>query len=229
MHANNYYSHQGLVYLQVLNNCKFHVIILPLRIRIPLKQMHFLSVGMLNLHRPQSRTVTTVSAGASAAKREQCKTNQASASCVDAGWSVCPVAAETTGAWGPSAQKLVRRIARFESMRSGTHVHELSLFICRQLSFTIVGQVGKQLHRASLPAATSTRVPGHTCCCSLPSPGGGSGCDLITPERGCSGRSIFTARSPLLVALALSLLRGMPYPSLHHTTRLVSFVHHSCS
>ena len=124
--------------------------------------MYFLSVGMLNLHRPQSRTVTTVSAGASAAKREQCKTNQASASCVDAGWSVCPVAAETTGAWGPSAQKLVRRIARFESMRSGTHVHELSLFICRQLSFTIIGQVGKQLHRASLPAATSTRVPGHT-------------------------------------------------------------------
>ena len=140
MHANNYYSHQGLVYLQVLNNCKFHVIILPLRIRIPLKQMHFLSVGMLNLHRPQSRTVTTVSAGASAAKREQCKTNQASASCADAGWSVCPVAAETTGAWGPSAQKLVRRIARFESMRSGTHVHELSSFIWRPPSFALVGQ-----------------------------------------------------------------------------------------
>ena len=57
----------------------------------------------------------------------------------------------------------------------------------------------------------------------------GRGCDLITPERGCSGRSIFTARSPLLVALALSLSRGMPYPSLHNTTRLVSFVHHSCT
>ena len=63
---------------------------------------------------------------------------------------------------GPSAQKLVQRIARFENMRSGTHVHELSLFIWRQLSFALVGQVGKQLHRASLPAATSTRVPGHT-------------------------------------------------------------------
>ena len=63
---------------------------------------------------------------------------------------------------GALAQKLVRRVVRYESMRSGTHVHALSSFIWRQPSFALVGQVGKQLHRASLPAATSTRVPGHT-------------------------------------------------------------------
>ena len=55
MHAGNYCLHQGQVYLQVLNNCKFHVSILPLRIWVPLTQRHFLSIVMLNLHRPQSR------------------------------------------------------------------------------------------------------------------------------------------------------------------------------
>ena len=119
---------------------------------------------------PPSLPLATVSAGASAAKREQCKTTQSSASCADAGWSFCPVDAEATGAWEPSAQKLVRRKARFENMRSGTHVHELSSFIWRQLSFALVGQVGKQLHRVSLPAAIPTGVPVHIRSASVAAP-----------------------------------------------------------
>ena len=82
---------------------------------------------------------------------------------------------------------------------------------------------GSHLHRGT--GAHPLRI----CCCFLPSPGGGRGCDLITPERGCSGRSISTVRSPLLVARARSLIRGTSYPSLHCITCLVSVEPHSCT
>ena len=76
--------------------------------------------------------------GTSAAAREDDKHVGSAASCAAAGWKFIPVCAETTGAWGPGAQRCVRGLVKRRSMRVGEPVSESARLVWRRLAF--VGQ-----------------------------------------------------------------------------------------
>ena len=78
--------------------------------------------------------------GSAAAMREVDKRSSNTAGCAAQGWRYIPVAAETTGGWGPEARRFVRALIRKQSMRSGRPVRKvgtsdsletlLGLFLC---------------------------------------------------------------------------------------------------
>ena len=54
---------------------------------------------------------------------------------------------ETTGAWDPSAQKLVRTLVRRQSMRTGLPVVDVAGAVWRRLGLAVAKGVGQMLLR----------------------------------------------------------------------------------
>ena len=71
-----------------------------------------------------SSHLEAVTPGALALQMEKSKALENGPLCTAAGWRCTPASNETTGCWGPSAQKLVRRIIKLQSMRLGLPVSE---------------------------------------------------------------------------------------------------------
>ena len=150
---------------------------------------------------------------------------QSSASCIDAGWrNGC---GDHRG-MGPSAQKLVRRIAPV--LR---HADTWPIVVYLEATqLRLVGQVGKQLHRASLPAAIPTWVPVHIRSASVAAP------SVLLEGGGVRAWSDNT-RTWLLMMIQFHLVESafgrkshghvarQTLSSLHHY--LVSVQHHSCT
>ena len=53
------------------------------------------------------------------------------------GWTFAPCAAETTGAWGPSGQRLVRTLIRRQSMSLGLPIEETASAVWGHLSAVV--------------------------------------------------------------------------------------------
>ena len=86
--------------------------------------------------------------GAFAAAREQAKRSSSTADCAAAGWAFMPVCAETTGAWGPQAQKHIRKIIFRHSMRAGIPLSDVASATWRRLSVAVAKGVACMLLRA---------------------------------------------------------------------------------
>ena len=89
-----------------------------------------------------------VSPGAAAARREAEKLNSdAAKECARLRLRFTPAGAETTGAWGPEARKLVRGLARKQSMRFGEELAVTSKRQWRRLSSAVAQCVARCLLR----------------------------------------------------------------------------------
>ena len=89
-----------------------------------------------------------VSPGAAAAAREADKLAFAGGACAAAGWRLVAVCAETTGAWGPSAKRAVRRLIRLQGMRLGEPLAALAPVVWRRLAVAVAKGVAQCLLRA---------------------------------------------------------------------------------
>ena len=86
--------------------------------------------------------------GLFADKREQAKLSVGAAACKTAGWKLTPVCVETTGTWGPSAQRFVRGLVRRQSMKAGTEVADTARAIWGRLSASTAKGIAVMLVRA---------------------------------------------------------------------------------
>jgi hypothetical protein len=89
-----------------------------------------------------------ITPGAAAASREAEKTASSAAACGAEGWRFHPVCVETTGAWGPGAQKHVRAIIRRQSMRSGEGVGATASAVWGRLATAVAKGAAQMLLRA---------------------------------------------------------------------------------
>ena len=62
-------------------------------------------------------------------------------------WKFTPVAVETTGAWGPVAQKSARALARKQAMRSGEALADTARKLWRRLASSVAKGVARMLLR----------------------------------------------------------------------------------
>ena len=93
--------------------------------------------------------------GSAAAMREVDKRSSNTAGCAAQGWRFIPVAAETTGGWGPEAQQFVWALIRKQSMRSGRPVREVAAEVWPRLSSAVAKGVAQMLlHAHGAPFAT---------------------------------------------------------------------------
>ena len=86
--------------------------------------------------------------GSFAAAREVDKQSSSAADCSRVGWRFSPVCAETTGAWGPGAQRCVRGLVKRRSMRTGEPVAESALIVWRRLASAVAKGSALMLLRA---------------------------------------------------------------------------------
>jgi len=95
---------------------------------------------------PSGSPTAEVTPGSSAARREASKrgTPQALA-CAAHRWRFTPVGAETTGAWGPEGQKLVRALVRLQSMRCGEAFTVVAARVWRRLSTAVAKGAAQML------------------------------------------------------------------------------------
>ena len=97
---------------------------------------------------PNSLSATaTVTAGAAAQAREEAKAEYYAAKCATRGWGFTAFGTETTGAWGPAAQRFFKRLVRVQALHSGEKPEELSLRLRRTLAHAVAHAVGRQLSR----------------------------------------------------------------------------------
>ena len=90
-----------------------------------------------------------VTPGTAAAQREQAKhSSEAAKECAKHKWRFTAVAVETTGCWGPEAQKCIRGLARKQSMRLGLDLPTVSKQLWRRLSGAVAKGVARMLLRA---------------------------------------------------------------------------------
>ena len=95
-----------------------------------------------------SSHLAAVSPGALAERMEKAKVLENGPLCASAGWRCTPVCVETTGVWGPSAQKLVRRIVKLQSMRLGQPTSEVANHVWRRLNAAVAKGTAIMLTRA---------------------------------------------------------------------------------
>jgi hypothetical protein len=89
-----------------------------------------------------------VTPGTAAAQREADKLNSdAARECARLRLRFIPVGAETTGAWGPQASKVIRELARKQSMRLGEELVVTSKRLWRRLSSAVAQGVARSLLR----------------------------------------------------------------------------------
>ena len=90
--------------------------------------------------------------GSLATARETEKVAASKVACDLAGWRFAAVCAETSGAWGPGAVKVIRALARKQSMRSGRPVGEAAGALWRRLGTAVAKGTAQMLLR-SFPVA----------------------------------------------------------------------------
>ena len=89
-----------------------------------------------------------VTPGTAAAQREVEKLgSDAAKECARLRLRFIPVGAETTGAWGPQAKKVIRELARKQSMRLGEELTVTSKRLWRRLSSAVAQGVARSLLR----------------------------------------------------------------------------------
>ena len=95
-----------------------------------------------------SLSTAEVVPGAFADRAEADKRRVSAAGCSAAGWRFTPVCVETTGAWGPEAQRLVRALVRRQSMRLWTPVEAAVGAVWRSLTAEVAKWTAQMLVRA---------------------------------------------------------------------------------
>jgi hypothetical protein len=96
----------------------------------------------------------TVSAGAAAHKREIAKVVQYGEKCSHRAWGFTAFVGETTGAWGPAAQRTVRALVRAKSLRSGDAPEEIARTFWDVLGRAMATGVARQLVKARTLSGT---------------------------------------------------------------------------
>ena len=95
-----------------------------------------------------SSSLAEVTPGTAAAQRELAKhTSEAAKVCSKHKWRLTAVAVETTGCWGPEAQKCIRGLARKHSMRLGVDLPTVSKQLWRRLSSAVAKGVARMMLR----------------------------------------------------------------------------------
>ena len=95
-----------------------------------------------------SLPLAEVAPGALAERLERAKSAASVEACRRAGWHFTQACAETTGAWGPSARALVRKLARRQSMRCGIPLSEAASRLWRRLTVAVMQGAATMLLRA---------------------------------------------------------------------------------
>ena len=89
-----------------------------------------------------------VAPGTTAEHMEQDKTRASGAGCQAAGWRFSPVCAETTGAWGPGAQRFIRGLVRKQGRRTRVPMAEAAASVWRRLNSAVMKGTAQMLVRA---------------------------------------------------------------------------------
>ena len=98
---------------------------------------------------PLSQTASaTVTAGAAAQKREIAKVDLYGEKCSRRAWGFTAFVGETTGAWGPAAQRTVRALVRAKSLRTGDDPEEIAHTFWGALGRAMASAVARQLVKA---------------------------------------------------------------------------------
>ena len=99
-----------------------------------------------------------MSAGAAAQKREIAKVDLYGEKCSRRAWGFTAFVGETTGAWGPAAQRTVRALIRAKSLRTGDDPEEIARIFWGALGRAMASAVARQLIKArSLSGALSSQ------------------------------------------------------------------------
>jgi hypothetical protein len=98
---------------------------------------------------PLSLTASaTVTAGVAAEARASAKVAFYQEKCEARTWAFSAFVAETTGSWNQAAQRVVRRVIRAHTVRSGEDPAETAGMVWGTLSTAVARSVGRQLVRA---------------------------------------------------------------------------------
>ena len=105
------------------------------------------------LHLSSLKAVVTP--GETEDQAEKAKSAHSKESCRQAGWRFTGACAETTGAWGPAARKLVLQLIQRQAMRLGVPVAEAAQLAWRRLNTALMKGTASMLLRA-FPSAFSS-------------------------------------------------------------------------
>jgi len=97
---------------------------------------------------PSQTASATVTAGAAAQKREIAKVDLYGEKCSRRAWGFTAFVGETTGAWGPAAQRTVRALVRAKSLRTGDDPEEIAHTFWGALGRAMASAVARQLVKA---------------------------------------------------------------------------------
>ena len=103
-------------------------------------------VSVVHPLQPSHSAQATVSAGMAAEARAVSKVAMYGAKCSARSWAYTAFVADTTGSWNQAAQRLVGKLARVHSLRTGEVELASSLWLV--LARALAQTVGKQLVRA---------------------------------------------------------------------------------
>ena len=116
-------------------------------------------VSVVHPLQPSHHATATVTAGTSAEARAASKVAFYSDKCSTRCWAFSAFVAGTTGAWSHVAQRLVRKVSRAHSLRSGEDRAETMSSIWCALSRALAQSVGKQLVTARLHQDLNEATP----------------------------------------------------------------------
>jgi hypothetical protein len=109
-----------------------------------------IDVSVVHPLQPSRSASATVTAGTFAETRAASKVTMYGEKCTARSWAYCAFVAETTGSWNQAAQRLVRKLVRAHSLRSGEQQADIAASLWLLLSRALARSVGKQLARARL-------------------------------------------------------------------------------
>jgi hypothetical protein len=105
-------------------------------------------VSVVHPLQPSHSAQATVAAGTSAEARAASKVVMYGEKCTARSWAYCAFVAETTGSWNQAAQRLVRKLSRAYSLRTGENQADAAFSMWISLSRALARSVGRQLVRA---------------------------------------------------------------------------------
>jgi len=92
-----------------------------------------------------SRSLATSHAGVRAKQRDTQKKNQYGESCRALGWGFVPFVAETTGAWGSEAHKVMSQLISLSASKIGETKQESTVKVWKSLSVALAKSIAEQL------------------------------------------------------------------------------------
>jgi hypothetical protein len=118
-----------------------------------------IDVSVVHPLQPSRSATATVAAGTSAEARAASKVTMYGAKCTSRSWAYTAFVAETTGSWNQAAQKLVRKLSRAYSLRTGENLGDTASSLWLLLSRALARSVGRQLVRGRLQCGSDEAIP----------------------------------------------------------------------